>query len=1181
MLRNQKSFNPSEIEEKVLSLWKEKNIFQKSLVPKKGKKAMPTGRQARTFNFWEGPPTANGRPGMHHVIARSFKDVILRFKTMTGFVVPRKGGWDTHGLPVEIQVEKELGLSTKKDIEKYGIAAFNQKCKESVWTYKTEWEKFTERIGYWLDLKDAYVTYTNDYVESLWWIIKQFWNKDLMYQGYKIVNWCPRCGTSLSSHEIAQGYKEVTENSVFMKFKLKKGQKIGKFSTDDVFILSWTTTPWTLPGNIALAIGERINYSLIQIDTEENKEKYIIASELISQVLKNWPYKELGNFSGKDLIGLSYEPLFKINKMESDKSYKIYPAGFVTTTDGTGVVHTAVVYGEDDYQLGKKIGLPEIHTVDESGHFIKEVPGLSGMYVKAKETEEKIFEHLRKNNNFVYSLPYTHEYPFCWRCDTPLLYYARSSWFVAVNKVRKNLIKNNEGINWVPEHIKEGRFGEWLKEEKDWNFSRERFWGTPLPIWNCENCGHQTAIGGFEDINNLKPTHNKYFLLRHGEANANKEGWIASGENGKFVSELTDKGKKEVEDAAKKLKKEKIDLIFASSYKRTKETAQIISKETGAKVVFDDRLEEINTGIYNHKKIEEFSKIFGSIEEKFEKVPEGGESRNQVRQRIFEFIKEVDKKYDGKNILIVSHGDPLWMLEAAIAHSSYEEALKLSYPKFAKPMKIELDNLPCDSLGNIDVHRPFIDEVKLKCEKCGKTMKRIPEVVDVWFDSGSMPFAQSHFPFNPKQKGDALKNIGKNIIYPADYISEAVDQTRGWFYTLLAVSTLLGLDTPYKNVICLGHIRDKFGQKMSKSKGNVVDPWAMIDKYGADAVRWYLYTINAPGEPKNFDEEELAKALRRMFLVVYNSFVFLQTYGKDKLNIDKVPTLKEVLDKWIISRFNQLSLEVEKKMNDYDVYGSTQVIEKFVDDLSRWYIRRSRRRLQKPENQKDWENVSAILAYVILNLSKVIAPFTPFFSESLYQSFKKSYKFNSEDSIHLEDWPAASKIKDEGLIEGMEEIRNLASLVLAKRAELGIKVRQPLARLKVKSVKSKSGMQEELFEILKDEINVKEVIVDGDLKEEFELDTEITPELKREGQLREFTRMIQDLRQEAGCVPKDKIYIWIDGSSEIKAFIETNKDLLAKEVGAKKVEIGRPQKFDAESEAKMDNQKIWLSIKKA
>lgn len=1194
MLRNLKNFNPPEIEERVLQLWKEKNVFQKTLKPQKGKKT-------KVFKFWEGPPTANGRPGIHHVLARSFKDVILRFKTMEGFVVPRKGGWDTHGLPVELQVEKQLGFKTKKDIENYGIAAFNHRCKESVWIYQSEWEKLTERMGYWLDQKNPYVTYHKDYMESLWWIIKQAWDKGLMYQGHKVVPWCTRCGTSLSSHELGQpgGYKEVTDTSVFIKFKLDKGQKIGSFTTDDkTYVLSWTTTPWTLPGNIALAVGEKIQYTILDMVDKDGKEgKFILALAMAGSVLGN-PHPTGHLIKGKDLVGLSYEPLFEIRSLHGAKSYKIYPADFVTTTDGTGVVHTAVMYGEDDYNLGKKIGLPEYHTVTEQGVFTKEVSGFEGMYVKSKETENRILEYLKEKNLLLNTLDYTHEYPFCWRCGTPLIYYARSSWFVAMSKLKKELLESNGKTNWVPEHIKHGRFGEWISDIKDWNFSRDRYWGTPLPIWKCSKCNNARAIGSFREFDDILPSGtNKYVLLRHGEGGQNVSDIINGNPKNKDEFSLTTKGKAEAKRAGEKLKKSKIkiDLIIASDFRRTKDTAGIVAKILGIEKITEDKnLREIFAGDFDGNNVQRYHEYYSSTEEKFMKRPPQGESLRDVAARQFEFVKGCEKKYKNKTILVVGHEYPLWMLETVLSGWSQEESAQIKEIRgndFIEPARFEeafLKPASRDEQGLCDYHKPYVDGIEIPCQKCGAKMKRVKEVADVWFDSGSMPFAQDHFPFTKENKSGSykinpkdIKNPEKFITFPADYICEAVDQTRGWFYTLLATSTILGYKVPFKNVVCLGLVNDKFGQKMSKSKGNIVDPWTVINKYGIDAIRWYFYTVNAPGESKNFDEEEIAKVLRRLMLTVYNSFVFLNLYGKNKCKIDKEPKSENILDTWILQRTRKCAQEVEQKMDEYNFLDSGQAIEKYVDELSRWYIRRSRRRFQKPDDKKDWESASATLAYVLLQLSKILAPFTPFFAESLYQSLAGLENFKSKESVHLESWPKTPIAKvDSSLDELMDSVRSIASAVLAKRAESSIKVRQPLQALKIKGKIFARKVPAQIFDILKDEVNVKEVVVDQKISEDFELDTKITPELKVEGVIRELSRSIQDLRQESGCVPKEKITLWISGASDIEAIVKKASDKIASDVGARSIIFSRTEKFDAETETKIDSSKIWLALKK-
>ena len=1154
MLKGLKQLNLPELEEKVLKFWRENGIFSKTL-------SLSKGRKPKIFVFYEGPPSANARPGTHHVLARIFKDIICRYKTMQGYLVPRKAGWDTQGLPIEVQVEKELGIKNKQEIEKLGIAEFNKKAKDLVWTYKDEWEKLTERIGFWLDFKNAYITYENNYLEKLWAIFKKIDQRKFLYKGYKVVPWCSRCGTVLSSHELAQGYKEVTDESVYLKFKIKQIANSKWLMANSTYILSWTTTPWTLPGNVALAVGKNIKYVAVKI----GKEVFILAKERKTAVLGD----EGGvaqEFYGKDLVGLEYEPLFNVKPLKNSQSHKIYAADFVTTTDGTGVVHTAVMYGEDDYQLGVKVGLPQHHTVDKTGHFTKDVPELESLYVKSKKTEEKIFAELKSKNFFLKSEPYTHEYPFCWRCGTALLYYANDSWFIAMSKLRGKLLEENEKINWIPEHLKHGRFGEWLKEVKDWAISRERYWGTPLPIWECIKCDDgKLVVGSLEDLNKYDYHKNEFWIGRHGEATSNVGGWISGDKETDKKSELTEKGIKQIEASAQKLKSKKIDIIYSSPFLRTKQTAAIYKKFLQTPVVYDVRLAELNVGMFNGKPVEDCEAFFEHPLDRFTKRPLNGEHASDVKERMMSFIKDINSQHIGRKILVISHGDPLWVLSSAMKNLTNEEALSReeeNYLGVGEFRALKFNNWPFDNEGHLDLHRPYIDTISLRCLKCKGLMKRVKEVADVWFDSGAMPFATGEHPDH----------------YPADYICEAIDQTRGWFYTLLATSVLLGEGTPYKNVISLGHVLDKNGQKMSKSKGNIVDPWEIINKYGADVVRWYFYTVNPPGEPKKFDEADLGKTYRKFIALLYNSYVFYQTYssssslrGVAEGDDEAISSIKDqnILDNWIIARLHQTIDSVTRNLNKYDVGEAAKVIESLVDDLSHWYIRRSRRR---PE-------ALPVLGKVLLEVSKLIAPFTPFFAEALYQALEvelpKEVQLRSVSSIHLADWPkSGKKWIDKDLIKQMSEVRHLASLALAKRAENGLKVRQPLSSLKIRNPKSEIRNNNELLNVLKDEVNVKEVIWDEKIADEIELDTIVTPELKNEGLLRELTRIIQDLRKEAGLEPKDKIILKIELSDELKSLLESNvsfqKDINAQSIAFEKGDI----------KIQLDNKDIWLDIQK-
>ncbi|HEY5221174.1 MAG TPA: class I tRNA ligase family protein [Candidatus Paceibacterota bacterium] len=1153
-------FKLPELEEKVLAFWDNHHIFEKSLEKKAG---------AKKFVFYEGPPYANGKPAIHHVISRVVKDVILRYKTMQGYEVPRRAGWDTHGLPVEIATEKALGLKSKKDIEELGVKRFNEEAMKQVWIYMDEWERMTRRIGYWLDFKNAYITYDPEYIESLWWTLSQISKRKLLYKGFKVVPWCTRDGTSLSSHELAQGYKEVSDTSVYVKFRVKPGQKIGDHTVkpdDKIYILSWTTTPWTLPGNVALAVGNDISYEAF----ESGDEYFIAATERLGD-LGFTDIKKTNKLTGSQLIGLEYEPLFDIPSLTSPTSYKVYPADFVTTTDGTGVVHTAVMYGEEDYALGKKVGLPEYHTVDEAGKFVKEVRGLAGQYVKSKETEDHIFKHLEENGNLLRTESYVHEYPFCWRCGTAILYYARSSWFIEMSKLRGELLKNNETVNWMPKHVKDGRFGEWLREVKDWNLSRERYWGAPLPIWECKSCGHTEVVGSLDELDRLAGgSKNNYWAMRHGESENLTRGIVDSGDQ---HCKLTARGKEEVQETATLIKAKKIDMIFASDLDRTKESAEIVAKALGIeKVVFDKRLHEIDLGSLSGKQRDEYRKLFPTQLERFMGKPDDhSESLRDVRTRAWSFLKEMEEAYQGKNILIVSHEDTIWMM-AQIANGWSErvtaEKKSENNNMFMNPaelLALDLKIIPRNDTGAADLHRPFADDILAQCPKCKAEMRRVPEVADVWYDSGAMPYAQAHYPFSvPKANVATLSGLD----YPADYISEAMDQTRGWFYTLMAIATALGHESPYKNVIALGLINDKFGQKMSKSKGNVVEPFAVIDKHGVDALRWYFFTGSPLGEPKNFDEGEVAKAMRRVHLIVYNSFVFWKTYADQHAKLSGADM--NILDKWIIARLDQTSEGVTKKLDAYEIREAALEIESLVDDLSRWYIRRSRRRLQRPESAADHATTSATLGHVLLSLITIMAPFTPFFSELFYVPLG-----GTKGSVHLDEWPRAGAKIDQKLLDQMTAAREFAAAGLAVRAEKGIKVRQPLASMTVGVL-----LDAPLAAIVAEEVNVKEILF-VDKKEGVELDIEITPALREEGLLRDVGRMFQELRQKAGLEPKDRIIAMMELPEKMMQVIDKNKASFLADIGATAVEFGRSEKFIAEEITKLEGQDVWVAIRKA
>ncbi|MFH1180891.1 MAG: class I tRNA ligase family protein [bacterium] len=1152
--------NFPELEEKILKFWRENLIFKKSISRRK---------KSRNFVFYEGPPTANGKPGIHHVLTRVFKDIICRYKTMRGFRVERKAGWDTHGLPVELEVEKKLGLKNKKDIEKYGIAKFNKNCQESVWQYKKEWEKLTDRIGFWLDEDNPYVTYQTEYIETVWHILKRIYQKGLLYHDYKVVPYCPRCGTTLSSHEVAQGYEKIKDPSIFVKFRIKNPE------FKDSYLLIWTTTPWTLPGNVAIAVNPEMAYA--KIKSPDIEEYLILAKDKIAE--RQIKGKIVQEFKGKDLAGLAYEPAYADEDF-SKSAYRVILADFVSLESGTGLVHIAPGFGLEDMEAvknqnteSKRQGLPELPIllpVNEEGKFALDAKKWAGMFVK--EADPLIINDLKERGFLFAEELYEHDYPFCWRCHSPLLYYARKSWFIQTTKIKDDLIGNNQKINWVPVHLKEGRFGEWLRDLKDWALTRERYWGTPLPIWQCKTCGKQEIIGSRKELFGRASSGSRYFIFRHGYS-LRQIKKVSSCWPEKVPFPLTKKGEREVEVAAKKLKNKKIDLIFSSDLLRAKQTARIIAKETGAKIIIAKQLRDYNVGVFNYKN----PKLSWEYLEKSEnpiltKLPKG-ESLANIRKRMYEFLKRVNEKYPAKNIVIVSHELPLTILEQTLSGLELEEILKQRAQRKINPIataewrEIKFKTLPFNGNYEIDLHRPYIDEMKFQCLGCQGEMERVSEVIDCWFDSGSMPFAQARWPFSGNLKPEP-SGAKPPKLFPADYIAEGVDQTRGWFYTLLAISTLLGFGSPYKNVISLGHILDEKGEKMSKSKGNIVDPWYIAGRYGADAARWYFYTVNQPGEAKLFSEKDIDQALKRFILIFWNCFTFWETYKKNSKVKSQKTKPKNVLDRWIISRLNRLVLEATESLDRFDVTGAARIIENFViNDLSLWYIRRSRKRFKEIEN---------FLALILLAVCKLGAPFFPFLSEEIYQKIS-GCRFSASKSVHLEKWPIADKKLIDKKLEGsMNEVREIVNLGLRERAKSGIKVRQPLGKLQITNCKLQK--EEELLGLIREEVNVKEITFGESLR----LDTEITEELEREGIVREVVRQIQGMRKEAKLRPKDKISVSYLAEGELGEILEKSKSLMLEEANISDLVRRREisGEFLAQKEIKVGDEKLWLGIKK-
>jgi len=877
-----------QMEKDVLEFWNGNDIANKS---------RNLNQEGEYFTFNDGPPTANGMPHIGHVLTRVMKDIFPRYKSMKGYKVLRKAGWDTHGLPVELEIEKHLGISGKPQIEQYGVEEFIKRCKESVFTYVSEWEEMSERVGFWVDMENPYITYHNDYIESVWWSLKQIWDKDLMYKGHKVVPYCPRCGTALSSHEVSQGYKDVKESSVYVKFKIKD---------QDKYILAWTTTPWTLPSNAALAINKAYDY----VEVVNNCENLILAKSLLAKL--NGEYEVVKEFKGEELVGIEYEQMFKFAKVDK-KAFYVVHADYVTLTDGTGIVHTAPAFGEDDNITGKKYDLPLINLVDTQGRFTEEVTPWKGKFVK--DVDSQIIDYLRENNILYKEEKFEHSYPFCWRCDTPLLYYPRDTWFIKMSSLREQLVKNTNTANWYPDNIRTGRFGKFVENAIDWGLSRERYWGTPLPVWECE-CGHTECIGSIEEL-----------------------------------------------------------------------------KEKGA-------------------------------------------------------------------------------------------------------------NVPDD----LELHKPYIDEVKLKCSKCGKEMTRVTEVIDCWYDSGAMPFAQYHYPFENKELFEKS--------FPADYITEAVDQTRGWFYSQMAIATCLFDKSSFKNCIVMGHVLDKHGLKMSKSKGNAVSPKDVLESIGADATRWYFYTASAPWLPSRFYDEAVQDSQRKFLGTLWNVYSFYVLYA----DIDNFNPLnykdfnsEHVMDKWITAKLNSLIKETEDYLDEYKITEAAKNVGDFVDELSNWYVRRNRSRFWSEELTDDKIGAYVTLYRVLNTLCLVAAPFVPFMTEEIYQNLVVNLDPSAKESIHLCKWPEYDEsLADVELVEDMEDAYKIVKLGRSTRNAVNIKNRQPLSEMLV----STKSLPEYYGDIVKEELNIKEIVFGADLSKYVSFD--IKPNLPVLG--KDYGKLIPAIRKEIAAM---------------------------------------------------------------
>ena len=1138
----------AEREEKILELWRENDTFKKSL---------EKNSKENNLVFYDGPPFATGLPHHGHILGSSAKDAIARYFTMRGKYVARRWGWDTHGLPIENIVEKELGFKTKKDIEEYGLANFNEYARSTVERYVGEWKKTVERIGRWVDFDGSYKTMDNTFIESVWWALKELHKKDAVYEGVRVLMYCPRCETPLANSEIAMdnSYKDITDISVYIKFQITStnNQTIQKFFDENtpVSLLAWTTTPWTLPGNTAIAVNKDIVYALVRVENEI----LVIGKDLVAGVLKDKAHEVVGEVSGADLVGLSYAPIFDYYKNtpmpNKENTWKVWHADFVTTDKGTGIAHEAPAFGEEDMELAKANGIPHIRHVQPNGVFTDEVTDFVGLRAKPKgekdekdghqKTDIEVIKVLAARGALFAKEKIIHSYPHCYRCDTPLLYYALPAWFVRVTQIKSRMQELNQTIDWVPEHLRDGRFGNILAGAPDWNISRNRFWASPLPIWKGVNSGEIEIVGSLDELRaKTKKSGNTYYAMRHGEGEHNVQSICSGGIDDPY--HLTEKGKAEVRASAETLKDKQIDMLVVSPLVRSKETAHIVAGVLGLgdeHMVVDDRLRELMWGNFQGKQFAEYLKYEENHVDAYDTVIPGGESYQSAKNRIAQCLYELEQTYQGKNILLVGHGILLEVLPAIVEGADMvrsKEIIDTYAPMTAEVMHVPFVPLPHNARYELDFHRPYIDEIVLESE-VGEEMRRIPEVIDCWFESGSMPFASQHFPFENES--------WQKETFPSDFVVEYIAQTRTWFYYMLMISTFLFDEKPFRHVVTTGNVNAEDGAKMSKSKGNFTDPLVLIDRTGVDALR--LYLLGGPlmkGEDVNFADKGVEEVGRKIIGRLDNVVEFYKLY-EEKLDND-VPTSTHVLDTWIVARLEEVLEKTTTCMESYDLAGAIAPFDLFVDDLSTWYLRRSRDRIKEGDL-----DAKETLRYVLREFAKLLAPFAPFVAEDIWQKLKGK---EDAQSVHLADWsharPLAETLAGNAVLEKMSATRTIASRALEARQKAGIKVRQPLALLSI----GYSGLDSEYLTQIEEEVNVKEIVHDTALaSDEVVLDTTITQALREEGVAREFIRSVQEMRKQKGLSPQDTISLSLDTDDSTKEFVKKFGDEIKRVVGASEI----------------------------